>query len=69
MNVKEREESIHEIKTNPEVTVILVSLKCGSLGLNLTCANRVVLMDVWWNPAVENQAIDRSHRLGQVYNI
>lgn len=43
---------------------ILYCINSGSLGLNLTCANRVVLMDVWWNPAVENQAIDRVHRLG-----
>ncbi|KAG1072030.1 hypothetical protein G6F42_025957 [Rhizopus arrhizus] len=44
---------------------MLISLKCGSLGLNLTSANRVILMDIWWNPALEEQAIDRVHRIGQ----
>lgn len=50
-------------------TILLVSLKCGSVGLNLTCANRVILLDVWWNPAVENQAIDRVHRFGQTKEV
>ena len=45
--------------------VFLISLKAGGLGLNLTAANYVILMDPWWNPAIENQATDRAHRLGQ----
>lgn len=45
--------------------MLLVSLKAASLGLNLTAANHVVLMDLWWNPSVEEQAIDRAHRIGQ----
>ncbi|KAK9702890.1 hypothetical protein K7432_011017, partial [Basidiobolus ranarum] len=49
----------------PETTVLLISLKCGALGLNLTCANRGILLDVWWKPALEEQAIDRVHRIGQ----
>lgn len=44
---------------------MLVSLKAASLGLNLTAANHVILLDLWWNPAVEEQAIDRAHRIGQ----
>ncbi|OZJ03278.1 hypothetical protein BZG36_03741 [Bifiguratus adelaidae] len=60
-----REKSLAALKKDPSTTVMLISLKCGSLGLNLTAANRVVLMDVWWNPAVEDQAIDRVHRIGQ----
>jgi SNF2 family DNA or RNA helicase len=48
-----------------EVPVILVSLKAGGVGINLTQADHVFLMDPWWNPAAESQAIDRSHRLGQ----
>ncbi|KAJ3017989.1 hypothetical protein HKX48_003239 [Thoreauomyces humboldtii] len=61
----ERERSIESIRTDPDVTVMLISLKCGSLGLNLTAANRVIMLDMWWNPALEDQAIDRVHRIGQ----
>lgn len=49
--------------------VFLISLKAGGLGLNLTQANYIFLMDPWWNPAVENQAIDRAYRIGQTKNI
>ena len=45
--------------------LFLVSLKAGGMGLNLTAANYVLLLDPWWNPAVENQAADRVHRIGQ----
>ena len=45
--------------------IFLISLKAGGAGLNLTAASYVVLFDPWWNPAVENQAIDRTHRIGQ----
>lgn len=48
-----------------EVPVFLISLKAGGVGLNLTGADTVILFDPWWNPAVENQAIDRTHRIGQ----
>lgn len=50
-------------------TVLLCSLKCGALGLNLTCASRVVLMDPWWNPQIGEQAIDRVHRVGQTRDV
>jgi len=49
--------------------VFLISLKAGGSGLNLTAASYVVLFDPWWNPAVENQAIDRTHRIGQTRKI
>lgn len=48
-----------------KVNVLLISLRAGGVGLNLTCASRVLMMDPWWNFAVEAQAIDRVHRLGQ----
>jgi len=49
--------------------VFLISLKAGGFGLNLTAASYVVLFDPWWNPAVENQAIDRTHRIGQTSKV
>ena len=60
-----REEVITEFQNNPEIKVFLISLKAGGTGLNLTAADYVYLVDPWWNPAVENQAIDRCHRIGQ----
>ncbi|KAG8904995.1 hypothetical protein FRC01_008517 [Tulasnella sp. 417] len=54
------------LKKDPRCEVLLVSLRAGGVGLNLTAARRVYLMDPYWNPAVENQAVDRIHRLGQV---
>jgi SNF2 family DNA or RNA helicase len=45
--------------------LFLSSLKAGGLGINLTAANYVILLDPWWNPAIENQAMDRAHRIGQ----
>ncbi|KAI9278394.1 SNF2 family N-terminal domain-containing protein [Phascolomyces articulosus] len=63
--VAERHQIISKFNNNPKHTVFLISLRAGGVGLNLTAANRVILMDIWWNPAVENQAIDRVHRIGQ----
>ncbi|KAI9283424.1 SNF2 family N-terminal domain-containing protein [Sporodiniella umbellata] len=65
MSAAERERSLLALRYDPSCTVMLISLKCGSLGLNLTAANRVILLDIWWNPALEEQAIDRVHRIGQ----
>lgn len=50
---------------NGEVPIFLISLKAGGVGLNLTAADTVIHFDPWWNPAVENQATDRAHRIGQ----
>ena len=52
-------------RTIQRARVFLISLKAGGLGLNLTAAEYVFLLDPWWNPAVEAQAIDRAHRIGQ----
>ena len=62
---RNRQAVIEEFQNNPDVRVFLVSLKAGGTGLNLTEADYVYLVDPWWNPAVENQAIDRCHRIGQ----
>lgn len=66
---KEREEAIQEFQNNHECRVFLISLKAGGIGLNLTAADYVYIVDPWWNPAVEQQAIDRTHRIGQTKNI
>ncbi len=65
----ERERAIQEFQTNTECRVFLISLKAGGIGLNLTAADYVYIVDPWWNPAVEQQAIDRIHRIGQTKNI
>ncbi|KAI0094363.1 SNF2 family N-terminal domain-containing protein [Irpex rosettiformis] len=65
MKRDERTRAMEALKHDPGCEVLLVSLKAGGVGLNLTAAQRVYLMDPYWNPAVENQAVDRIHRLGQ----
>jgi superfamily II DNA or RNA helicase len=62
---KDRKGEIEKFQTCKEPSVFLLSLKAGGSGLNLTSASYVILYDPWWNPAVENQAIDRTHRIGQ----
>ncbi len=66
---KDREARVENFQTNENVRVFLISLKAGGTGLNLTQADYVYLVDPWWNPAVENQAIDRSYRIGQKKNV
>jgi len=66
---KDRGDRVHHFQTNEAVRVFLVSLKAGGVGLNLTAADYVYLVDPWWNPAAENQAIDRAHRIGQNKNV
>ncbi len=62
--MKKREESINDFQSG-NGDAFLISLKAGGLGLNLTAANYVIHLDPWWNPAVEDQASDRAHRIGQ----
>jgi len=62
---KNRGEIVAEFQENTELKVFLISIKAGGVGLNLTQADYVFILDPWWNPAVEQQAIDRSHRIGQ----
>ena len=65
MRADMREHSLKQIRENESVKVILISFKAGSTGLNLTACNNVILVDMWWNPALEDQAFDRAHRFGQ----
>lgn len=60
-----REKIVRDFQEDPDPGVFLISLRAGGTGLNLTAASHVVLFDPWWNPAVEAQAIDRTHRIGQ----
>jgi SNF2 family DNA or RNA helicase len=62
---RDRQERVEKFQSDPECPLFLISLKAGGLGLNLTAADYVYLLDPWWNPAVEAQAIDRAHRIGQ----
>ena len=61
----ERERAVQNFQNNDDCRVFLISLKAGGVGLNLTAADYVYIVDPWWNPAVEQQAIDRTHRIGQ----
>ncbi len=65
----DREKAIQSFQRDESVRVFLISLKAGGVGLNLTAADYVYIVDPWWNPAVEQQAIDRTHRIGQDKNI
>src|SRR5262249_25249484 len=60
----DREERVDRFQTG-EIPIFLISLKAGGTGLNLTAADNVIILDPWWNPAVEDQAADRAHRIGQ----
>ncbi len=65
----DREAQVARFQTDPACPVFLVSLKAGGTGLNLTAAEYVFLLDPWWNPAVEAQAMDRAHRIGQTRTV
>jgi len=65
MSLAQRDATIHKFSHDPDIKCFLMSLKAGGVALNLTVASHVILMDPWWNPAVEQQAQDRIHRLGQ----
>ncbi len=66
---RDREQRIAHFQQDEACPVFLISLKAGGLGLNLTAADYVFLLDPWWNPAVEQQAIDRAHRIGQTRHV
>jgi SNF2 family DNA or RNA helicase len=64
-NQQQREEAVRNFQTKSSCTVFLISLKAGGVGLNLTAADYVFILDPWWNPAAEMQALNRAHRIGQ----
>jgi SNF2 family DNA or RNA helicase len=68
-DTENRGELVETFQSAKDGAVFLISLKAGGFGLNLTAASYVVLFDPWWNPAVENQAIDRTHRIGQTSKV
>jgi len=61
----DRQKNINQFKRNDDVKLFLMTLKAGGVGLNLTEADYVFIIDPWWNPATEKQAINRTHRIGQ----
>ena len=65
----DRKDQVERFNKDPNLKIFLISIKAGGLGLNLTQADYVFILDPWWNPAVEQQAIDRTHRIGQDKNI
>lgn len=71
LNLKERANVLHSfaIKDFAKQKILLLSLKAGGVGLNLTCASYAFMMDPWWSPSMEDQAIDRIHRIGQTNNV
>jgi SNF2 family DNA or RNA helicase len=66
---RDRKSPVEQFQNDPNTRLFLISLKAGGLGLNLTGADYVFLLDPWWNPAVEAQAIDRAHRIGQTRHV
>ncbi|MEM6642367.1 MAG: DEAD/DEAH box helicase [Bacteroidota bacterium] len=66
---KDRQQQVEKFQQQEDIKIFLISLKAGGTGLNLTKADYVFLLDPWWNPAVEAQAIDRAHRIGQIRKV
>jgi hypothetical protein len=66
---RERQECVERFQNDGDCRLFLISLKAGGVGLNLTAADYVFILDPWWNPAVEAQAVDRTHRIGQVRQV
>jgi len=69
MSLKDRKHFLAKFSDDPNIKIMLISLMAGSVGLNLVSANNVILVDPWWNPAVEEQAVERLHRIGQVKDV
>ena len=65
MNCKDRQKSVDDFRSDPDINVFLLSVKCAGIGLNLTSANHCFMLDTWWNFATEDQAFGRIYRIGQ----
>src|SRR6202011_1249708 len=68
-DTRDRQARVERFQNDTDCRLFLISLKAGGLGLNLTAAEYVFLLDPWWNPAVEAQAVDRAHRIGQTRQV
>ncbi len=68
-STRDREKCVQHFQNDPDCGLFLISIKAGGHGLNLTAADYVFILDPWWNPAVESQAIDRAHRIGQTRRV
>jgi SNF2 family DNA or RNA helicase len=68
-SLDQRRKAVHEFQRNKHCSLFLISLKAGGVGLNLTAADYVFILDPWWNPAAEMQALHRAHRIGQDKNV
>ncbi|KAJ2084017.1 hypothetical protein H4R24_000366 [Coemansia sp. RSA 988] len=64
-----RDKILEEFSSNPEVSVLIISKKAGAVGVNLTAANHIIIESLWWNPAIDSQAIDRVYRIGQTKEV
>ncbi|MEO8474119.1 MAG: C-terminal helicase domain-containing protein [Chryseolinea sp.] len=69
MSATQRKEQVEQFQNDETIKIFPVSLNAGGVGLNLTAADYVYLTDPWWNPAAEQQAIDRTHRIGQTKKV
>uniref|UniRef100_A0A7S4G5J2 Helicase C-terminal domain-containing protein n=1 Tax=Eutreptiella gymnastica TaxID=73025 RepID=A0A7S4G5J2_9EUGL len=69
MSVARRQQELTRFADSGTCNILLMSLKAGGVGLNITAANVVFLMDLWWNPAVEDQAVARAHRMSQLRDV
>ena len=68
-STKNRDEAVSQFREDKDTKLFLISIKAGGVGLNLIEADYVFILDPWWNPAGEQQAVDRSHRIGQTKNV
>merc|ERR1712151_355704 len=69
MCISGRDKAVQDFNELPDIMVMIMSLKAAAVGLNLVAANHVILLDLWWNPTLEEQAIDRAHRIGQTRDV